>query len=267
MNKALFLSTLKSKYKLILICSAALVMYSVIIISMFDPNNADSSKALIEMMPEDFIKALGFEVMDPGLTSFLGTIMYSMPYMIFMIAFSLITANSIIARNVDRGSMACYLSTPVSRTKVALTQGSILILGQVIMASFLTIISIVVSNSMFEGGLLAVNAFIRLNIMGLLLFFVIGAYSFLFSCIFNDDKYSIACSSGLTLGFYVINAIGNMSDDLSWLNNISLFGAFNPAKIISSNYEMMMPAIGFMAVGICLYGLSIYIFNKKDLPL
>ena len=267
MNKALFLSTLKSKYKLILICAAALVLYSVIIISMFDPNNAESSKAFMEMMPEGFVKALGFTVLDTGLTAFLGTIMYSMPYMLFMIIFSLIAANSLMARNVDRGSMACYLSTPVSRTKVALTQGSILIMGQIIMALFLTLLSILASFLIVGSDALDITAFIKVNIMGLLLFFVIGSYSFLFSCIFNEEKYSIASSSGLTLLFYVMNAVGNMDTSLLWLNKISLFGAFNPAKIINGSYNILLPAVSFMVIATLLYGASIYIFNKKDLPL
>jgi ABC-2 type transport system permease protein len=267
MNKALFLSTLKSKYKFILICSIALVMYSIIIIGMFDPNSAESSKMITEMMPEGFSKAFSFTILEPGLTSFLGTIMYSMPYMIFMIVFSLFTANSLIAKNVDRGSMGFYLSTPVSRTKIALTQGSILVIGQIIMALSLTILSIIASKFIFGNNILDVNAFIKVNLMGLLLFFVIGAYSFLFSCIFNDEKYSITFSASLTLIFYAINAIGNLGSDVSWLNKISIFGAFNPAKIITGEFNILSPAIFFVVTGIVLYCLSIYIFNKKDLPL
>lgn len=267
MNKPLFLSTLKSKYKLILICSAALVFYSVVIISMFDPNNAESSKQFMQMLPEGMVKALGFTVLDPGLTAFLGTTMYSMPYMLFMIIFTLIAANSLIAKNVDRGSMACYLSTPVSRTKVVATQGSILILGQIIMAALLTGLSILASMSMVGNEALAVGAFIKVNVMGLLLFFVIGAYSFLFSCVFNEEKYSISFSAGLTLVFYVMNAVGNMSENLSWISKINIFGAFNPAKIINGSVDLLPTSIFFICIGVVLYGLSIIIFNKKDLPL
>lgn len=267
MNKALFLSTLKSKYRLVLICSAALILYSVIIISMFDPSNAESSKALMEMMPKSFVKAFGLTIMAPGLTSFLGTTMYSMPYMIFMIAFTLITANGLIARNVDRGSMACYLATPVSRSKVALTQASILIIGQIIMALLLTLVSVIASITMVGNGALEIGTFIKLNLMGLLLFFVIGAYSFLFSCIFNEEKYSIGYSAGLTLVFYAMNTISNMSDGLSWLNKVSVFGVFNPAKIITGDFEILISSLLLIFTGILIYGLSVYIFNKKDLSL
>lgn len=267
MNKALFLSTLKSKYKLILICSAALVLYSVIIISMFDPNNAAASKAYMEMMPESLTKALGFTIMDPGLTAFLGTIMYSMPYMLFMIIFAIIASNSLMARNVDRGSMAFFLSTPVSRTKVTLTQGSVLIAGQIIMATLLTSLSILTAILMFGSEALEIGTFIKVNVMGLLVFFVVGAYSFLFSCLFNEEKHSIAFSAGLTLGFYVMNAASNMSSDLSWLNKISIFGAFNPAKIINGSVDILSTAIIFFTLGVILYGASIYIFNKRNLPL
>ncbi|MDF2542364.1 MAG: transporter permease [Herbinix sp.] len=267
MNRALFFSTLKSKFKFILICSSALVLYSVIIISMYDPNNSESSKIFMEMMPEDFIKALGFTVLDTGLTAFLGTTMYSMPYMIFMIAFTLITANSLVARNVDRGSMACYLSTPVSKSKVVMTQGSILVVGQFIMATILTILSILAADSIFGSGLLEYDSFINVNLLGFLLFFVVGAYSFLFSCIFNEEKYSIAFSSGVTLVFYVLNAIGNMSENLSFFNKISIFGAFNPAKIVNGSVSIIIPSIIFIVSGIVLYFIAIQVFNRKNLPL
>ncbi|MTI46304.1 ABC transporter permease subunit [Sporosalibacterium faouarense] len=267
MNGALFLSTLKSKYKFMLVCSAALVMYSIIIISMFDPSNAESSKVFMEMMPDNFIKAFGFTIVEPGLTSFLGTTMYSMPYMIFMIIFSLITANSLIAKNVTRGSMACYLSTPVSRTKVALTNASILILGQIIMAFLLTVFSILFSIILFGNSALDIPSFIKVNIMGLILFFVIGSYSFLFSCIFNDEKYSISISVGLTLLFYAMNTIGNLSDSLSWLNKLNIFGAFIPAKIINNTSNIFPLSIIFIIGGILIYGLSAFIFNRRNLPL
>lgn len=267
MNKALFMSTLKSKYKLILICSAALVMYSVIIINMFDPNDAEASKAMIEMLPEGFVKAFGYDVIEPGLTAFLATTMYSMPYMIFMIAYTLIAANSLMARLVDRGSMACYLSTPVSRTKIAITQGSIIVFGQFIMAFLLTGLSVITARAMFGGEALELAPFIKLNFLGFMLFFVVGAFSFLFSCLFNDEKFSISCSAGLTVAFYAMNALGNMSEDLSWLNKLSIFNAFNPAKIVSGSVEVLYPAISFAVVGILLYSLALIIFNKRDLPL
>lgn len=244
-----------------------MILYAAVIIGMFDPKDAQAGQKLLESMPAGFTKALGIQLIAPGLTSFLGTTMYSMPYMLFMVVFALITANSLIAHSVDRGSMACYLSTPVSRTKVALTQAAILVMGQVIMAAFLTLVSILISVSMFGSEALDVEAFLRLNLMGLLLFFIIGAYSFLFSCLFNDEKYSISCSTGLTLIFYVLNAIGNMNGEDSVLNKISILGAFNPAKIVNGSFEILLPAILFGIAGIIIYGASIIIFNKRNLPL
>jgi ABC-2 type transport system permease protein len=266
MNRALFVSTFKTTYQLLVICTAAMVLYAVAIISMFNPNDTQASQKLLESMPAGFSKAFGMQMIAPDLTPFLGTTMY-LPYMLFMIIFVVITANNIIARRVDRGSMACYLSTPVSRVQVTLTQAGVLILGQFMMAFVLTVVSILISTSMFGSGSLDIGAFSRLNLMGLCLFLLMGAFSFLFSCLFNEEKYSLACSTGLIVLFYAINAIGNLNGEHSWLNKISIFGAFNPAKIISGSVDILVPAISFILVGIILYGIAIFVFNKRNLPL
>jgi len=267
MNKPLFLSTLKSRYILILLISAFLLMYSVIIISMFDPGDAESSQTLLETMPEDFNKAFSFEIIQPTLAGLLAGIMYSLPYMIFMIAYTLIIANSLIARIVERGSIACYLATPVSRTRVVISRASVLILGEVVIVFLLTLVSILAARGMHGSGTLDIRLFILVNCMGFCLFLLVGAYSFLFSCIFNEEKYSLLCSAGLTFLLYIINTIGNINDELSTLKKISPFGYFQPTDIVKGDFEILLPAVLFILISTVIYTLSMVIFNKRDLSL
>ncbi|WP_198135424.1 hypothetical protein [Alkaliphilus metalliredigens] len=52
-----------------------------------------------------------------------------------------------------------------------------------------------------------------------------------------------------------------------WLNKISIFRYFNPAKIINGSVDILSTAISFFILRVILYGASIYIFNKRKLPL
>jgi len=63
----------------------------------------------------------------------------------------IITANALIASQVDRGSMAYILSTPIKRTAVVVTQGVYLILATLLMIIILTVSGLVTAEA-FHGG-------------------------------------------------------------------------------------------------------------------
>ena len=123
-NKTIYMHTLKSNYKLWLIFTATLSVMSVLVISMFDPIMLNS---MIETLSSVLGDSLGSRIGVVTLNSMLARSFYGMLAVVLPIIFVVLTANGLIASQVDKGSMAYTLSTPIKRRTVAATKGAYLI--------------------------------------------------------------------------------------------------------------------------------------------
>lgn len=264
MNKALFASSLQRTYKLLGVFTALILFYLLVIIGMYS-SNAESDP--FEMLPEAMRDAFGLGEGMQGLTGFVATGFYGVTFIIFMIILCIITANQLMAHLVDRGSMAYLLSTSVSRGKVAITQAAVMIAGLLLIVVLSTLAGLLAAPLMIGNTEFNEIAFIKINVMGFLLFFVISGYSFLFSSLFNDAKHSLAASGALSAVFYMFQMISNLSPDLEWLNYFTVLTLFQPSEIAEGTAEILPGAIGLGIVGLLLYSTAAYTFMRRDLPL
>jgi ABC-2 type transport system permease protein len=115
-------TTIKANYIIWLIFAAILAMYFSFIVSMYDPITIDTMNALVEALPPQLVDALNFKTADASLLGFIAGYFYGFLILLFPLIYSVIMADRMIARHVDSGAMGFLLSTPNTRTKIALTQ-------------------------------------------------------------------------------------------------------------------------------------------------
>jgi ABC-2 type transport system permease protein len=264
MNASLFFSTFRRNLKLFSIFTALNILYLLMIIGMFSSNAGSDPFAT---MPDSMRNAFGMGENMGDLTSFLASGFYGISFVMFLMIYCIIVANQLMSGLVDRGSMAYLLSTPVSRKRVATTQASVLIMNLLIIVSLTTIAGLIMSPILVDDVKLDISTFIQINLMGFLLFFVISAYSFLFSCLFNESKQTLAATGLLSVLFYGLYLVSNMNADFEWLQNFTLLSAFQPAEITAGTFDIWPISIGLGIAGIFLYRMAIWIFSKRDLPL
>ena len=121
MNLTLYKREMKGSRKLLVIFAAVMTMYVTIIISMYEPDMLKLLDSYAQAMPE-LMAAVG---MTPGAADLLGfmiSYLYGFILLVFPMVYSILRANGLVAKYVDRGSMACLLAAPVRRRAVALTQ-------------------------------------------------------------------------------------------------------------------------------------------------
>jgi len=405
-SPTIFKQTFRANSKLWLIFTLILCVLGTVIISVFDQKTITSMMALIEDTPmANMIK----------MTSLLGMLAqtyYALHIIILTLIYIIITANSLIASQVDRGSMAYILSTPIKRSVVVRTQAVYLIGSLFLM--FLTItLTGLLSVQIFHGGIIgeqytedvkaasdvlnlsekevagdlnlilsnpdaisagadargleidiyktylelkmmdpvqlesmknapqvvemqekiskgiaaaatvlnlevselasdmgliqsnpsameaAVSAsgipeegfiqiinrqlasdelvkddgidfvtldYVMMNLGVFLLMFAISSISFLFSCLFNLSKNSLALGAGIPIAFYIFKLMGDVDGSLEFFKYLSLNTLFDTDAIINGgDYSLQFVVLG--VVGIVLYALSVRIFVEKDLPL
>ncbi|MBQ2665195.1 ABC transporter permease subunit [Methanobrevibacter sp.] len=199
------------------------------------------------------------------LIGFMSNSFYALMAIIFPMVYSIVVANRMIAEPVDRGSMASFLSTPMSRHKLTITSALYLILSLMVMWGVATIVGITAANA-FQPDALDVDTFLMLNLGVFLYHFAISSISFCSSCIFNTSKNSLLIGGGLPLMFFVISLFIKLSDSLEFLEYFTLNTLFNPSNIVNNSgysQEFMIMAL----IGIILYIIGIIWFERKDLPL
>lgn len=265
MSKALFKKEIKSNYKLILIFMAVLTMYSSMIISMFDPKLGDKLNAFMETMPDVF-SAFGMTDSGTTLIEFMGNYLYGFLYIALPAVFILILSNKLIARYIDRGSMAYLLSTGNKRRKIALSQAMFMVMSIFILVVFVTVLCIGVSGAIFPDGL-NVPKLLVLNtgLFGLLLF--LSGMCFFICCVCNDAKRAVGISSAFTIGFLLVQMVSQVGDKFEFLKYINPLTLFEPTKIISGETSGVVMFCILYGAAIVLFAMGTICFNRRDLSI
>ena len=217
--------------------------------------------------------------MDPA--SMMNQMYYTAMGLLPIFILIVILANSLIADQVDRGSMAYVLSTPTKRSAVAVTQMvfllvvPLLIIGIVgatrIGTSFLFYDEVNVAGmvALFIGMYILVEAVCGLCYMG--------------SCLFSQSKKSMAFGGGLAVCFFLASMIGlfgseNMVntgmgvEELSIFNKLTLVGLYDVDALAtigtgSVDTAFVWKLLVLVAVAVVSYAVGAVRFSKKDLPL
>ncbi|WP_195270013.1 ABC transporter permease subunit [Eubacterium sp. 1001713B170207_170306_E7] len=263
----LFKKTFKSQLKMLIIFAAILAMYMSVEISMFNPDSMDGIQQMMDMLPQQMISAMNLDVSaETSLVGFLGSYFYGFIVIMVPMIFNIIASNNAAAKLVDSGAMACLLSAPNSRTKVIFTQALSLILSNIILMTFVTVMGIVVSQALFPGDL-DIRAFLLVNAGALLMQLAVSAIGFFASCLFNESRFSLALGGGLPVLFLVLMMLSGVSEDLDAVRYTTMYSLFDPAEIIAGGDTVGLCLAGLAAIFVVLYALGILVFRRKDLPL
>jgi len=265
LSKPLLRASIKLNYIVFIIIVAVLMLYLPIIISMYNPESQDSFNEMLKLLPKEMLAAMGFEAIGSSLLDFIGSYFYGFLIFLLPMIYSIVVSNRSIASHVDKGSMACLLSTPNTRIKIAGTQATFLSITITLLIAIVTFVGIAISAMLYPGEL-DVTGFILLNVGTLLLYYALTGLGFFASCLFNDTKNSLSLGAGLPVAFLVIQMISNAGEATSFLKYFTIYTLFSPENIIQGEgYLTSFVALGVIAV--VLYSSGLYVFHKRDLPL
>lgn len=260
LSKTIFKQTLKANFKLWLIFTVIMTVLHVALIAVFDPSTLSDMSGMVKDTP--LASLLG----DATFLGMLAKTFYGIQGVLLPIVFVIMTANSLIASQVDRGSMAYLLSTPTKRSTVVWTQAAYLILSLITMILIITLTGLA-SIEMFQGDIdLNMMDYLMLNLGLFLLMFATSGISFFFSCVFNLSKNSLAWGAGIPMTFFLLKLMGDVDSSLEGLKYVSMNTLFDTNAIINNgNYSIQFVTLAI--IGIVLYILGVRAFKEKDLPL
>ena len=95
---------------------------------------------------------------------------------------------------------------------------------------------------------------------------VVMMIAFFFSCLFNETKLSLGFGSGIPIMFLLMNMLGGSAPDLKILADISIFGFYDPNKLVAGE-AVWGVNLYYIGVIVVLFAAATLIFNRKRLPL
>jgi|SRR5680860_581588 len=268
MNRALFRAMFKQYRKKVIAISTGIVLYEGLLTWVYpviakNPGVAEIAESIpsavktVFGVPEN-ARADSFE-------AFISGQFFARIWVMLMALYGIETANALLAKMVDEGSLAFLLSTPVSRSEILSTQTGVLLSTNAILVAA-TIVGLYIGT--FCSGIKIHHwRYLRFAVLGLSFFSLIEIYSLFFSAWFVEEERTITYAAGLTLVFYGLDIAGGLSDKFSWLKHFSLFQWFQPQEVLEGTKDPAWSIIGFGVVSAILWFLTNKVFETKDLAI
>ena len=233
--------------------------------------------SLLDRLPENVsggIKELG--TMDLyGLI--VGSIFFKMAGLLLPIIYVIMVSNSLVAGQVDTGSMAYVLSTSTRRKEVTFTQSLFLFGSLFLMFVCTTITSIICFNITTVTTDLTIGKLLLINLGAFVTLFAISGINFATSCYFDRSKRAMALGGGVSMFFLVCTMLGLFGSPvipsvvrISALNNfnyVSLISLFDVVSMLKGETTWIYKLAILLVIGIIGYVAGSIKFQKKDLPL
>lgn len=261
----------------------ALVSSGIIQYMSFINNNMSHKEAknevtdsLLSQMPKDVAESLT-ELGELNINHLvIGSIFYKIAGLLLPIVYTITTANNLIARQIDSGSMAYVLSTPTKRRKVTITQMVFLIGSLILMFLIIGAVGIITTAIVGSNNNISYGELLKLNIGALVTMIAISGICFIASAWFNRSKYAVGVGGGLSMFFLVSTILGLFGSNsipealrieaMNFFNYTSIISLFNVNAILEGG-TYIPGLIILLVVATITYTIGIIKFDKKDLPL
>lgn len=194
----------------------------------------------------------------------LDVMFYGILGIILPMIYSIFVGNKLVAAEVDKGTLSCYLNTPITRSTIIRSKAVSFISSLVLMFVTITIVGIATSN--LFGVDLDLETFLLLN-LGLLLYqLAVSGIVYLSSTYFNNSSNAMALGAGVPVAFFILAIIASLDESLEFINNFTLNTLFDTNNIIAGT-DYIFSFIIMIVIGLASYIASLIYFNKKDLPI
>lgn len=257
MNTTIFKQTLKSNSKLWIIFTLVASIIMGVLTYVFEPQTLESISNLVansDLLPD---------------TSYLGimkTTYFTIYGVLLPLVYIILVSNSLISSQVDRGSMAYILSTPIKRLTVVRTQAMYLIMSLIAMFTVIYGVGIASINLFQQDIDIDLTKFSLLCLGLFLLAFATAGISFFFSCVFNLSKNAVALGAGIPMAFFILSLLSSLTDQLEDMKYVTMNTLYDTTAIMEGD-SVIWGFTVLSVIGVVLFISGMVVFDKKDLPL
>jgi len=243
-----------------------------------------ASEGVVDMLPV----AMNNKLSDLSTRNLYGLIIgqlyFSIAGILLPMVFAVMASNSLVAQQVETGSLAFTLSTPIKRRTIVFTQAAYLVFSLIL--NYLILFGASVGSRALAIALGGNDLLVSAPISQIALF-AFGAFSvmlaitginFLTSCWFNKTKYAVGIGGGLTVYFLITSILGFFGSrtmplalrlsSMNFFNNVTIISLFDVQAAIEGDYALyFIKLLPLFAIALACFIVGCIRFSKKDLPL
>ncbi|MCL2755781.1 MAG: ABC transporter permease [Firmicutes bacterium] len=189
-----------------------------------------------------------------------GNIMFN--GMIFLTLVSIFFSTALITNEVDRGTLAITLSTPITRKQILFSKGLVLVSALVSMNLLLGVLGSLTTlmfGIQFDHG-----TWWTVIALWLVYTLVVASIAFFIGCWFNKSRYAMVTIALILGGFYLLGMLSTI-DNFEFLRFTTLQTLFNTDAVINGDFLWQFIALPLIAIPFFVGGAVKFL--RKDLPL
>ncbi|MCL2742122.1 MAG: ABC transporter permease [Oscillospiraceae bacterium] len=237
---------------------------------------AGLTASLMEGLPESAKDNMA-DMQAFDLTQFLtGTIFFKIAGLLLPVIYIIMVSISLIAGQVDSGSMAYVVSTPTRRVTVTLTQAAFLVSSLLAMCSLMAATGLICLAAVGDSSITLAQMAL-LNLSSFATMFAFAGICFLASAWFNRGKHAMAIGGGVSMYFVVATIMGMFGspempglirmDAMDAFNYTTITGFFDGSSILAGTADFVPKLAALAAIGLTCFAVGMVRFSRKDLPL
>ena len=221
-------------------------------------SEAGQMDQMLDAYPQGMLDAFGI--------SSLGTIEAFLDSQVFYLAplalafFAILAGANTVAGAEERGSIDVLLGNPLPRWQLVVGNFVATALSFLVILAIAGVLTWVTALLMDVDLTLSTTAEAFVNIWPTGLFF--GAVALLCSTIFHRRALAIAVPGFLLFAMFMMNVMGNVSEDLEYLQSYSVFYYYGQVAVDGMDWTNFA---GISALVVVLVGLAVLAFRRRDI--
>ncbi|MDP2683763.1 MAG: ABC transporter permease subunit [bacterium] len=219
---------------------------------------------LFEGLPEGFLKAFGADSESfTTVEGFLAAKQYSATWPIMVILLLVALAGTVIAGEIEKGSIEISLSNPVSRLRIFFGRYSVGFIG-LLAFTVCSVFSLVPLAAFYDVDIGFSNV-LKLSIITSLFGLTVLSLSMLLSSIFSEKNKVYMFVGGVMVVMYMLNVVALIKEDIDYIKYASFF------HFLETNGALILNEIGNISIivfAVCSIAFTIigaWWFNKRDI--
>ncbi|MCK5761752.1 MAG: ABC transporter permease subunit [Candidatus Izimaplasma sp.] len=256
----------KRNFKSLLLWTSIVAGLALMMLAMF-PAFAEAMESIDDILaayPAEFMDMFrmgdgGLDMTDPygwyGIEGYLFVTLIGGSY-------AAILGSSILSKEEDDSTIEFLLSKPISRNKILLGKGFVILANLVFLNLVLGLVTIIAFASI--GDLIIIIWFLYI-VGGLILQLIFASIALSFSVFITKSRKVMSMSLGLVMGMYAIDIVSNVSDKYEFLKYITPFEYVSAIAIaVDKKFDPIYMLISFSIILIS-STVTWWFYSKKDI--
>jgi ABC-2 type transport system permease protein len=234
-----------------------------LVVGMFPSvQETEGLESYVEELPDALSAAMGGDVAFTTVEGFLIIEVYRMTWMLILGAYFAYSSASLVAGEVERGSIELTLMSPVRRRRVVYEK-FLSTVPDAVVVSLLTLVAVVVSLGAIDESVGFTNLAL-LHSVGAVYLVACAGFGVFVSCLVDGERRAQVVGFGGVAAMYVVEAVTRDTDH-DWVGHLTVARYFDPNSVLVDGEVDTPEVLVLVATSLVLVWAGALVFERADI--